>query len=199
MNKYIKFTWDDWKWIALIIMLGVNMYWTALIVQPTLTSINQNQQILNETMKQTENAATNVEEIIEHQDNSTKALQTIIESTQALRDNQVVLVRELDNMSADLGTKSDSIDQNSKVLVLQSAGIQNLMDWAAGNFSEAEEFNKQWEHDDRMRSLAILGNISDMERTLRYLEAIADRGNPILPGDQVKGFAAFNRTVNVTQ
>lgn len=191
-KRIVSFTWGEWKWLLLIIMLGVNMYWTALIVQPVYNLLTETHQIQDLAIERAKTAEHNLELVLETMENNTKTLQTIIESTQTLNDNQVILVSELGNVSEDLGEKSDSIDQNSKVLVLQTAGIQNLMDWAAKNFTEAEEFNKQWEHDDRMRSQAIQGNLSDMSKTLQLLELMAEN-------DQIKGVATFNRTINVTQ
>ena len=170
------------------------MYWTAFNIAPNQQQLKEAAVTQDKIDNTTRQAAEQNAYIIETVNNNTDKLERIITSQQALTDNQVILVRELGNMSADLGAKSQSIDQNSKVLVLQSAGIQNILDWAAKNFSEADKFNRQWEQDDRKRSGNILGNLSDMSKTLQLLELMAERND-----DQIKAVAAFNRTINVTQ
>lgn len=104
VNRVLKFTWDEWKWLAVIVMLGVVMYWTAVVVEPTYTILQEakkTQQIIED------NGKIAVEQnhlIIDNQNNNTARLESIIRQQGNIMDNQVILVSNIDNATSKLGS-----------------------------------------------------------------------------------------------
>jgi hypothetical protein len=57
-EKNKRFLSDNWKFFVIFVMLGVVMYWTAYVIQPTLDILNYQSQILKIEHNQSKGAAT---------------------------------------------------------------------------------------------------------------------------------------------
>jgi ABC-type transporter Mla subunit MlaD len=148
-----------------------------------IESVNQlnNRQILqqvSQTAKQgvdTQEYLVNQTQIIlNNQTANTHRIENISNQGKNIMDNQVVLVRTLGNATDRLNNQSSEINQNAKVLVLQSTNIDKTLDFIKQDFNkssqlfnESERFNQQWERDDRLRSSNILDNITEIHKALR--------------------------------
>lgn len=97
-GRIIRFTWDEWKWMAIIIMLGVNMYWTAINIEPNRQQLEQaavtQQQIKDRAIEATEQNA----DIIDVMNNNTERLEDII----ANQSKQVQILVNLDTNVSDM-------------------------------------------------------------------------------------------------
>ena len=123
VNQILKFTWDEWKWVAVIVMLGVVMYWTAVVVEPTYT-------ILQEAKDTQKLIVDQNQEIIDNQNNNTQKIIDVGNKTKVILDNQLLLVKHVSNQSdavvlQGIDTKQilGNLTQIRKVLMFQEPQI----------------------------------------------------------------------------
>ena len=78
------------------------MYWTALVIEPTYTLLQE----AADTQKAIEDRATQATqqnaELLENQDNNTKRLEDILANQSEIRENQIFLVKQLGNTSIEV-------------------------------------------------------------------------------------------------
>ena len=99
VNRVLKFTWDEWKWLGIMVMLAVVMYWTAVVVEPTydiLEQARETQHILEDNIMF---ALEQNQKIIDNQNNNTQKITDLVNHTRVILDNQLVLVKHLSNES----------------------------------------------------------------------------------------------------
>ena len=83
MNYQTKaFIVENWKWFVLFVMLGFVMYWTAIVVEPTL-----NLQITQRAQQEWNNNSTY--NIIQNQNNNTDRLEQLIQT--ADENNRIII------------------------------------------------------------------------------------------------------------
>lgn len=85
VNKVLQFTWDEWKWLAIIVMLGFVMYWTALVVEPTYTIIKEIQETQQAITERGKSALNNSRQIMDTVNNNTEKLTSILMSGDEIR------------------------------------------------------------------------------------------------------------------
>lgn len=146
VNRVLKFTWDEWKWLAVITMLGVVMYWTAVVVEPTYTLIREAQETQDIIVKNGDTAVEQNKMIIDNQNNNTNRIENIIRQQGNIMDNQVILVQNIDNATAKLGS---------------------IVTFFRDNFNETFLNNEEIE---RQSTNSILGNVTQIRNILLLQE-----------------------------
>ena len=134
-SKIYEFVADEWHWILVYIMIGVVMYWTSIVIQPTFDILRGQQeraiQIINNQNNNTALLSAALKQnqvIIEAGTNNTALLVEMFERQNKLLGNQVILVTKLANATSTL--QGDQILGNlsvieKKIQVLQDE-IANL-------------------------------------------------------------------------
>lgn len=159
-NRILKFTWDEWKWIAIIVMLGVVMYWTAIVVEPTYTLVRQATETQQNVQKLLDQGVSQQDQIINTQNNNTQKITNVVNQTRTILDNQLVIVRSL-------GNAADQVTNQSNLLLLQGVDLQKILEFFKTHFNETFLKAEQLE---RQRTADILGNVSRLDKIVSLQE-----------------------------
>lgn len=167
VNRILKFTWDEWKWLAVMTMLAVVMYWTAIVVEPTMTLTEDTITLIEEAQETQQLIQDNLrialaqnQLIIDNQNNNTNRLERIITKQGQLSDNQLTLTRGL-------GNAADTITNQSNLLVLQGQDIKKIVEFFRNNFNETFLTGEDLE---RASTQDILGNVTQIRNILLLQE-----------------------------
>ncbi len=135
------------------VMLGVVMYWTGLVVQPTL-DILKGQQVTTD-------------QIIAHQDNNTALLVELFDRQNKLLANQIMLVSKVANATQILHQSSTDINQHVKEIITQSDTIGEMIAYFRENFGERFIVNETAV--ERSTVDKILRNVTEFEEEIVLL------------------------------
>ena len=135
------------------VMLGVVMYWTGLVVQPTLDILEGQQET--------------TDEIIAHQDNNTALLVELFDRQNKLLANQIMLVSKVANATQVLHQSSDNINQHVNEIITQSDTIGEMIAYFRENFGERFIVNETAV--ERSTVDKILRNVTEFEEEIVLL------------------------------
>lgn len=100
------------------------MYWTAIVVEPTYTLIREAQETQETIIKNGETAVEQNHLLIENQNTNTEKLENIIANQSNIIDNQIVLIRDIDNATSKLGIILDFFRKNFNETFLQAESLE---------------------------------------------------------------------------
>ena len=129
------------------VMLGVVMYWTGLVVQPTLDILEGQQET--------------TDEIIAHQDNNTALLVELFDRQNKLLSNQIMLVSKVANATQTFQQSSDNINEHVNTIIQQSNTIGEMIAYFRENFGERFIVNETAV--ERSTVNRILSNVTEFE------------------------------------
>ena len=141
------FLYDQWQWILLYVMLGFVMYWTSIVVQPTLDILEGQQET--------------TDEIIKHQDNNTALLVELFDRQNKLLANQIMLVGKVANATQTFEQSSDNINEHVNTIIQQSNTIGEMIAYFRENFGERFIVNETAV--ERSTVDRILSNVTEFE------------------------------------
>lgn len=112
VQRVVSLSKQDIYFMIVILMLALVMYWTGIVVQPTL-DIAENQQ------KQTELAIKQQDEMISNQNNNTEAIQQSI-------DTQQVILKAVQNQSDTISEAVDYFSDNINQTYFQLENTERM-------------------------------------------------------------------------
>ena len=152
LKRTFKVNRIDILFIVNYLMLGVVMYWTGIVVQPTL-DIAKSQQ--DEIRLGTEQQA----EIIENGDNNTALLVELFERQNKLLANQIILTGKLANATQIMQQSSGDINEHIGTIIEESDEISQMITYFRQNFGERFVLNETTI--DPLRAEDVRNNITE--------------------------------------
>lgn len=153
-KKIFFLTRLEFLWVIAIIMLGIVMYWSAVIIEP-IKEINVRQEVLIRAQEVLIRAGISQNDrIIGHQDNNTALLVELFNRQNTLLTNQISLVSEISNATSEIrnltkGLESYGIriEDSLETITGQSDEIARMIGYFRNvideNYTKAVELEQQ--------------------------------------------------------
>jgi hypothetical protein len=125
----------EWFFIITWIMLGFVMYWTGIVVQPTMDIAENQQDQINIALEQNEMAIQQNDEIIGNQNNNTALIIEMFERQNKLLANQIILVTKLTNATNTIQNASTTINGEVEKIIGQSLEVAGMIQMFRESFS----------------------------------------------------------------
>lgn len=135
------------------VMLGVVMYWTSIVIQPTFDILEGQQET--------------TDEIIDNAENNTALLVELFDRQNKLLANQIMLVGKVANATQTLHQSSENINKHVNTIVQESETIGEMIAYFRENFGERFIVNETAV--DRSTVDRILQNVTKFEEQIVLL------------------------------
>jgi archaellum component FlaC len=167
MNEGNKqFLADNWWKFAMFAMLGIVMYWTYIVIQPTQDLVEQNQKIIDSNAEQANQINATIQKIdnetdviLSNQENNTAEIKWVLNETSAIKNQVVILVTQVKELSDLL-----QILQNQNQSQIQLGVIESKLDRIEGRIQNVTELQMMV-----MNNTRTLNELEEFLRDQPYL------------------------------
>lgn len=157
---------EEFLYVILIAMTGVNMYWTAILLDPIqkLNELQLDEQQYN--TKQAKVAIQQNQKIIDNQNNNTDRLIDLTNRQNTLLENQILVVNEIRNGTQQLAVYGLSITDSVETVIQQGDEVARMIGYFR-NLLDDEYVNATIVARNQTRE--ILNNVTENNEKLNQL------------------------------